>query len=102
MILYVHSYPYTLLMFYTYVAMCIYIYSQQQLLLGFNLWVWERCAVFCREPWNFGTGCWVAKLAECMILVLHKHTHTYKQIYIIYALYIHIHIYIYINKGNRP
>ena len=26
MILYVHSYPYTLLMFYTYVAMCIYIY----------------------------------------------------------------------------
>ena len=44
--------------------------SQQQWLLGFYLWVWRWCSMFCqlcrpegniREPWN-PYCCWVAKL----------------------------------------
>ena len=39
--------------------------SQQQWLLGFNLWVWEWCTVFLlalktgTEPWNPGACCWL-------------------------------------------
>ena len=79
--------------------------SQQQWLLGFNLWVWEWCTVFSAGPENWngtlepGACCWVAKLG----ISIDREREIYNIYIYIYISYIYMcvcvlcmYIYIYI------